>query len=62
MTHNTFLTGTRRYIVTASAAVAKLHNGDETYVYKGGILPLETAPSSIESLLGAGLIREWVTS
>lgn len=60
MMANPYLMGKTRYQVIGPVVVAKLAGGKEEYVYRGGILPVETDPGHIQQLLGAGSIREWV--
>jgi hypothetical protein len=47
-----------RYIVTAAAVVAVLTNGQQTHIYRGKPLPLNTRRSQVEHLLATGMIKE----
>ncbi|MBY6061609.1 hypothetical protein [Microbacterium esteraromaticum] len=61
MMFNPYLMGSTRYMVIAPVVVAKIMGGDEKYIYRNGILPLDTDPGQIQQLLNAGSIREWGT-
>lgn len=57
-TVNTYIHGSRRFQVTASAVVADLMDGGQQHVYKNGILPVGTSLSCIQHLAGIGAIKE----
>ena len=61
---NSFIFGARRWQVIAAGLVARQISGNEVYVYRHGLLPINTDPSHIEHLLRLRMVRavEGITS
>ena len=57
-TVNSFIFGARRWQVIAAGLVARQISGGEAYVYRHGLLPINTDPEHIEHLLRLGMIRK----
>ena len=55
-TVNSWIFGSRRYQVIAAGLVARQVSGSEVYVYRHGLLPVNTDPSHIEHLLRLKMI------
>ncbi|WP_454130145.1 hypothetical protein [Microbacterium aurum] len=55
---NPFILGAQRFQVIAPMVVAMLPGDAQRYVYRGGLLPAETLPSQIASMLHSGLVKE----
>ncbi|PKQ36537.1 MAG: hypothetical protein CVT61_00230 [Actinobacteria bacterium HGW-Actinobacteria-11] len=58
---NEFIDRPGRYRVTGPVVVAELMDGQQSYLYKGAILPAQTRPSQIEYLLEQGMIKKLET-
>lgn len=55
---NPYITGRARYRVLAPVVVAVSITNQDTYVYRHGLLPLQTRPTQIESLLALGMVEK----
>ena len=55
---NSWIFGSRRWQVTAAMVVARQISGGEAYIYRHGLLPVNTDPEHIEHLLRLGMIRK----
>lgn len=52
-----YILGRARFRVTAAVVVARATTGSETYVYRGGVIPEDTEPHQIQTLLNSGMIE-----
>lgn len=55
---NAFIHGTARFRVVAPCVVAMLPNDGQRYVYRNALLPADTLPSQVASLMHSGLVQE----
>ena len=55
--NNTFLLGSRLYVVKTSAVLVVDGNGRRRMLRKGDIVPPSTVPSQIEHLVAQGMIE-----
>lgn len=55
---NPYIMGRTKYRVVAPVVVAVSVANHDTYVYRGALLPLNTRPTQIESLLASGMVEK----